>query len=82
MKGAIGTFITDSLHFKNQHGQFDVQFDAGRKARKSKEGREVEWFGWANSNCIVEVDAELEVDEAFSFANGGKIKLIVYDVRK
>ena len=82
MKGAIGTFIGDSLYFKNDHGRFEVQFDAGRNARKSIEGCELEWFGWANSKCIVEVDAELVVEEVYSFAEGGEVSLIVYALRK
>ena len=82
MRGAIGTLIGDSLYFKNDHGQFAVQFDAGRNARKSIGGCKLEWFGWANSDCIVEVDAEIAIKEAYTFADGGEVKLIVYDVRK
>lgn len=82
MNGAIGTMIGDTLYFKNDHGQFKVQFDAGRNARKLIEGCELEWFGWANSDCIVEVDAEIEIDTAYDFADGGEIKLIVYEVRR
>ena len=68
-------------YFKNDHGQFAVQFDAGRSARKSIEGCELELFGWANSDCIVEVDAEIAVEKAYGFADGGEVKLIVYNVR-
>jgi len=82
MNGAIGTLVSDTLYFKNDHGQFQVQFDAGRSARKLIEGCELEWFGWANSDCIVEVDAEVEIETAFTFAEGGEIKLIVYEVRR
>lgn len=82
MRGAIGTMIGDTLYFKNDHGQFAVQFDAGRNARKSIEGCELEWFGWANSDCIVEVDAEIAIETAYDFADGGEIKLIVYEVRE
>lgn len=46
MTGAIGTTIGDLLYFKNDDGRFQVQFDAGRSARKSIEGCELEWFGW------------------------------------
>ena len=81
MKGAIGTLLSDELFFKNEDGQFSVQFDAGRAARKKVEGCELEWFDWAKSKCLFEVDAEIVVDEPFSFADGGKIKLIVYDIR-
>ena len=81
MRGAIGTLFGDSLYFKNDHGQFAVQFDAGRSARKSIEGCELELFGWANSDCIVEVDAEIAVEKAYGFADGGEVKLIVYNVR-
>ena len=82
MTGAIGTTIGDLLYFKNDDGRFQVQFDAGSSARKSIEGCELEWFGWANSNCIVEVDAEIAVTTEYNFADGGAIKLIVYEVRR
>ena len=81
MSGAIGSLLGHGLYFKNDHGQFTVQFDAGRSARKSIAECEVELFGWANSNCIVEIDAEIAIEEAYTFANGGKVKLIVYEVR-
>ncbi len=81
MRGAIGTLIGDNLYFKNDQGRFSVQFDAGRNARKSIDGCELEWFGWANSDCIVEVDAEIAIEEVYDFADGGQVKLIVYDVR-
>lgn len=82
MRGGIGTLIGDNLYFKNDHGQFSVQFDAGRSARKAIEGCKLEWYGWANSDCIVEVDAEIVIETAYSFSEGGEIKLIVYNVRK
>ena len=82
MRGAIGTLIGETLYFKNDDGQFAVQFDAGRNARKTIEGCELEWFGWANSNCIVDIEAEITIEKVYDFADGGEIKLIVYDVQK
>ena len=82
MGGAIGTIFGDTLYFKNDFGQFSVQFDAGRNARKSIEGCELEWCGWANSDCIVEVDAEISIETEYDFADGGELKLIVYEVRR
>ncbi|MCK4861656.1 MAG: hypothetical protein KAS85_07085 [Rhodobacteraceae bacterium] len=81
MRGAIGTFISDTLLFKNDMGQFTVQFDAGRSARKRTEGCELEWFGWQNSSCLFEVDAEIAFDSEYSFSNGREVKLIIYEVR-
>lgn len=81
MRGALGTFIGDTLIFKNDMGQFTVQFDAGRSARKRTEGCELEWFGWQNSNCLFEVDAEIAFDTDYSFSNGREVTLIIYELR-
>lgn len=81
MRGAIGTFIGDQLYIKNDDGQFKVQFDAGRSARQLIEGCELEWFGWANSECVFEFDAEIKIEKEFTFADGGEIVLIVYELR-
>jgi hypothetical protein len=82
MRGAIGTLFGEALYFKNDDGQFSVQFDAGRNARKTIEGCELEFFGWANSNCIVDIEAEITIETVYDFADGGEIKLIIYDVQK
>lgn len=81
IRGAIGTLIGDALYLKNDMGQFDVQFDAGRNARRKVENCELEWFGWENSECIFEFDAEIAIEEPYDFAKGGELKLIIYEVR-
>jgi hypothetical protein len=81
MRGAIGTKIGDQLYFKNDHGQFKVQFDAGRAARKKIEGCKIEWIGWKNSKCLHEVDAEIKLDGKYSLSDGIDLDLIVYEIR-
>ena len=82
MTGAIGTLISDTLYLKNDDGKFKVQFDAGRAARKQIAGCELEFFGWANSDCIVDVDAEIMIEDKFSLADGVEITLIVYELER
>ena len=82
MKGALGTFVGEAIYFKNDNGMFEVQFDAGRAARKKIEGCQLDWFVWSKSKCLFDVDAEISISEAFSLAEGGKITLIIYDIRE
>lgn len=81
-RGAIGTMIGENLYFKNELGQFQVIFDAGREARRAIEGCELEWFGWQNSDCIVEIDAEISIDDTFEFSQGVQPKLIIFGIRR
>ncbi len=75
MRGVIGTLFGNALYVKNDHGQFKVQFDAGRSARKFIEGCELELFGWANSNCVVDFDVEIAIEEPYDFAQGGEFNI-------
>lgn len=81
MTGTLGTYISDNIYFANEDGFFEVQFDAGREARRRIEGCLVTPFGTSSSQCVFEIDAELVVAERFDLADGGEIKLIVYEVR-
>jgi len=82
LRGAIGTLFGDSIYFANANGRFEVQFDAGRTARKKIANCELNMFDWQRSDCTVEVDAEILIKEPFSFAEGTEVTLIVYEVRE
>jgi len=79
--GAVGTLIGETLYFVNAAGKFKVQFDAGREDRRRIEGCEVPLFGDADPKCIFTVDAELSVSEPYTLADGGEVRLIIYDVK-
>lgn len=81
LEGGLGTIIGDTIYFQNELGRFPVQFDAGREARRKIEGCEISLFGNAPSRCIFEVDAELLVTSEYTLSEGGRITLIVYNVR-
>jgi len=82
LTGGLGTFIGDRIYFLNDLGRFEVQFDAGREARRLIEGCQINPWGDTEARCLFEVDAELMVSESYSLADGGEVKLIVYDVRQ
>ncbi len=82
MRGAIGTAYGDTIYFINPRGRFEVQFDAGRTARKKIADCEVSIFDWQRSNCFVEIDAEILIKEPFSFPSGAEVTLIVYEIRE
>ena len=63
LKGALGTFVGDDIYFKNDNGMFEVQFDAGRMARKKIDGCQLNWFDWSKSKCLFEVDAEISISD-------------------
>lgn len=81
LMGGLGTIIGDQIYFQSDLGRFRVQFDAGREARRRIEGCSITLFGNVESRCVFEVDAELRVSESFNLADGGEIRLIVYNVR-
>lgn len=81
LSGGLGTLIGDTIYFQSDLGRFQVQFDAGREARRLIEGCEISLFGNVESRCVFEVDAELRVSESYNLADGGEIELIVYNVR-
>lgn len=81
IKGAIGTFISDTLKFGDTSGIYDVIFDAGRNARKSIEGCEINLFSLQASNCFIEGKAEIVVDwNEGDPGDGYPIKLSIYEM--
>lgn len=83
--GALGTLIGDTLYFRSADGLLsddliEVQFDAGREARRLVEGCSITLFGNADPRCVFDVEAELDVIEPYNLPDGGRIRLIILDV--
>jgi len=77
----LGTFITEDLTFVDNTGSYDVKLDAGREARRSLEGCEVNPFDWKLSDCIISGRAELTVDfPNSSVSDGYEIDLIIFEM--
>ena len=83
IRGAIGTVYGDTLYFMDSTGHYPIVLDAGRAARRSLEGCEINPFLDADRNpCQISGMAEIEVDwkDSENLADGFKTQLIVFEL--
>jgi hypothetical protein len=81
LKGAIGTFITDQIKYADNSGVYDVLLDAGRDARKSIEGCEIQLFAPEKSPCQIIGKGELVIDlDDGNLGSGFGVKISIYEL--
>ncbi|MCT4553230.1 MAG: hypothetical protein N4A53_00930 [Pelagimonas sp.] len=83
IEGAVGTQYGDRLYFYDASGRFPILLDAGRAARKSLEGCEINSFMEPSENpCLITGKAEVQIDwdESKNFADGIKVRLVVFEL--
>lgn len=64
LRGAISSMSGDPIMLTNDLGSFEIQFDAGREARRLVADCPSVTLNWSRSNCIFDVDVEFQVRNA------------------
>jgi uncharacterized protein YdeI (BOF family) len=84
IEGAIGTWIGgETLYFYDSSGLYTILLDAGRAARKSIDGCEINRHVEPHkSPCRITGKAEVKIDwdDSNNFASGIEVGLIVFEL--